>query len=94
MQQKQSWKWTMVCLTVSAWLLLGSPGAPAQTPPAARQVKGDRLVMGLIEKFRDYIRPWINGSADGSVANFHLRRFGVCSLPMTQNAKRGERRWR
>src|SRR5215475_9306322 len=54
----------MVCLPVSAWLLLGSTGAPAQTPLAARQVKGDRLVLGLIEKFRDYIRPWINGSAD------------------------------
>src|SRR2546426_10314846 len=64
MKQKQSWKRTMVCLTVSAWLLLGSTGAPAQTPPAARQAKVDRLVMGLIEKFRDYIRPWINGSAD------------------------------
>src|SRR2546426_12283783 len=64
MKQKQSWKRTMVCLTVSAWLLLGSTGAPAQTPPAARQAKVDRLVMGLIEKYRDYIRPWINGSAD------------------------------
>ena len=64
MKQKQSWKRTMVCLTVLAWLLLGSTGAPAQTPPAARQAKVDRLVMGLIEKFRDYIRPWINGSAD------------------------------
>ena len=49
MQQKQSWQRTMVCLTVSVWLLLGSTGAPAQTPPAARQVKGDRLVMGLFE---------------------------------------------
>ena len=64
MKQKQSWKRTMICLTVSAWLLLGSTGAPAQTPAAARQAKVDRLVMGLIEKFRDYIRPWINGSAD------------------------------
>src|SRR6266436_8976830 len=64
MKQKQSWKRTMVCLTVLAWLLLGSTGAPAQTPPATRQAKVDRLVMGLIEKFRDYIRPWINGSAD------------------------------
>ena len=64
MRQRRSWKRTVVCLTVWTWLLVGIPGAQAQTPPAAGPAKVDRLVMGLIEKFRDYIRPWINGSAD------------------------------
>ncbi len=64
MMQMRVWKHTVVCLTVAALLLLGRPGAQAQTPPATGKAKVDRLVMGLIEKFRDYIRPWINGSAD------------------------------
>jgi ABC-type transport system substrate-binding protein len=64
MMQMRAWKLTMVCLTVSVLLLLGSTGTQAQTPPAAGQAKVDRLVLGLIEKFRDYIRPWINGSPD------------------------------
>ncbi len=55
MRQMRVWKRTMVCLMVSAVLLLGRPGVQAQTPPAAGKAKVDRLVMGLIEKFRDYI---------------------------------------
>src|SRR5438552_213671 len=38
--------------------------ASVQAQPAAGKAKVDRLVMGLIEKYRDYMRPWINGSAD------------------------------
>ncbi len=64
MRQMQIWKRTVVCLTVSTLLLVGITGAQAQMPPAAGKAKVDRLVMGLIEKYRDYIRPWINGSAD------------------------------
>ena len=64
MMQRRVWKLTVLCLTVSAVLLLGRPGAQAQTPAAAGKAKVDRLVMGLIEKYRDYWRPWINGSAD------------------------------
>jgi ABC-type transport system substrate-binding protein len=45
-------------------LLLGTAGAQGQTPAAAGKAKADRLVMGLIEKYRDYMRAWINGSAD------------------------------
>src|SRR5262249_20272487 len=64
MRQMQIWKRTVVCLTVSTLLLVGITGTRAQTPPAAGKAKVDQLVMGLIEKYRDYIRPWINGSAD------------------------------
>ena len=64
MMHTRVWKLTVLCLTVSASLLLGIAGAQAQTPAAAGKAKVDRLVMGLIEKYRDYIRPWINGSAD------------------------------
>jgi peptide/nickel transport system substrate-binding protein len=39
-------------------------GAEAQAPAASGKAKADRLVMGLIEKYRDYMRPWINGTAD------------------------------
>jgi len=39
-------------------------GAAVQAQPAAGTAKADRLVMGLIEKYRDYMRAWINGSAD------------------------------
>lgn len=35
-----------------------------QAQPAAGKAKVDRLVMGLIEKFRDYMRPWLNGTPD------------------------------
>ena len=60
----RGWKRTVWCLTVSVLLLLGIVGAQAQTQPTAGKVKVDRLVMGLIEKYRDYWRPWINGSPD------------------------------
>src|SRR5215510_15953254 len=59
------WKLTVLCLTVSSVLLLGIAGVQAQPQAAgAGKAKVDRLVMGLIEKYRDYWRPWINGSAD------------------------------
>jgi ABC-type transport system substrate-binding protein len=38
--------------------------ASAQAQPAAGKAKVDRLVMGLINPFRDYWRPWINGTPD------------------------------
>src|SRR4249920_1434437 len=39
-------------------------GTAAQAQPAAGKAKVDRLVMGLILPYRDYWRPWINGTAD------------------------------
>jgi len=55
MRQMRIWKHTVVCLTVVTVVLVGSTGAQAQTPPAAGTAKVDRLVLGLIEKFRDYM---------------------------------------
>src|SRR3989442_7762597 len=64
MKQVRFWKPGVLFLAVPLLLLLILAGAEAQSQPAAGKAKVDRLVMGLIEKYRDYIRPWINGSAD------------------------------
>ena len=48
-------------------LVLIQGGAAAQAQPAAGKAKVDRLVLGLIEKYRDYMRPWINGTADHNI---------------------------
>src|SRR5438094_9435819 len=39
----------------------------AQAPPAAGKAKVERLVMGLITPYLDYMRPWINGTADHNI---------------------------
>src|SRR5215475_7585423 len=44
--------------------LLSLALVPAAAQPAAGKAKADRLVLGLIEKYRDYWRPWINGTSD------------------------------
>src|SRR5262245_25568596 len=41
--------------------------APAAAPPASGKPKVDRLVMGLITPYLDYMRPWINGTADHNI---------------------------
>ena len=64
MMRTRFWKLTMVFLVVSALLLLMLAGAEAQNQPAAGKAKADRLVLGLIEKYRDYWRPWIIGTPD------------------------------
>src|SRR5712664_2297000 len=64
MKQMQFWKPGVWFLAVLLLLLLVLAGAEAQAPAASGKAKVDRLVMGLIEKYRDYMRPWINGSAD------------------------------
>src|SRR5256712_7246730 len=64
MKQERFWKPKALFFAVPMLLLLLLPGAQAQAQPATGKAKVDRLVMGLIEKYRDYIRPWINGSAD------------------------------
>ena len=45
-------------------LLLVAFPAVAQAPG---KPKVDRLVMGLITPYLDYVRPWINGTADHNI---------------------------
>src|SRR3989454_4248064 len=45
-------------------LRVAATTAGAQTPGKA---KVDRLVMGLITPYLDYMRPWINGTADHNI---------------------------
>src|SRR5436309_12043926 len=47
-------------------LLLVAVPAAAQAPTAGK-AKVDRLVMGLITPYLDYVRPWINGTADHNI---------------------------
>src|SRR5206468_11387611 len=46
-------------------LLLVAFPAVAQAPTGKPKV--DRLVMGLITPYLDYVRPWINGTADHNI---------------------------
>jgi len=55
----------LVCLLPV--LLLALTGVSAQAQPAAGKAKVDRLVMGLINPYRDYMRPWINGTPDHNI---------------------------
>ncbi len=56
-------------LALIAWLfLLLMPVTPAPAVAGAvGQTKVDRLVMGLITPYLDYMRPWINGTADHNI---------------------------
>ena len=51
-------------LLVPILLMLAAATAGAQTPG---KPKVERLVMGLITPYLDYVRPWINGTADHSL---------------------------
>jgi ABC-type transport system substrate-binding protein len=51
-------------LVVLAFILT-SP--PIPTDAAEGQAKVDRLVMGLINPYHDYVRPWISGTADHNI---------------------------
>src|SRR5262249_36849678 len=64
MQQTRFWKPKILFFAVPMLLLLLLSGAQAQAPAASGKAKADRLVLGLIETYRDYWRPWINGSPD------------------------------
>src|SRR2546428_13517768 len=52
-------------LLLPSLFLVAAP-AVAQTPTPGKP-KVDRLVMGLITPYLDYIRPWINGTADHNI---------------------------
>jgi len=62
MRQVQVWKPHTLFFIVPMLLVLLLASVQAQ--PAVGKAKVDRLVLGLIEKYRDYWRPWINGTPD------------------------------
>ena len=64
MRYVRRWRWVLVCIVP---VLLSLAPAEAQTQPAAGKAKVDRLVMGLITPYLDYMRPWINGTADHNI---------------------------
>src|SRR5712691_5811357 len=66
MRHVRRWKCALLFL-VPALLSLALVQAKAQTPQEAGKVKVDRLVMGLITPYLDYMRPWINGTADHNI---------------------------
>src|SRR5678810_716872 len=57
---------TLSCMLLVSFVLACS-GVEAQTPPSTGKAKVDRLVMGLITPYLDYVRPWINGTADHNI---------------------------
>jgi peptide/nickel transport system substrate-binding protein len=67
MTRRGRWQCRMGCtlLLVGALMLCISTAAQAQAAPDAAKV--DRLVMGLINPYLDYMRPWINGTADHNI---------------------------
>jgi ABC-type transport system substrate-binding protein len=67
MWQTRFWKPQALFLVVPVLLVLLLPGNQAQGQSAAGSAKVDRLVMGLILPYRDYIRPWINGTPDHNI---------------------------
>ena len=64
-QNRFSKLYGLLCLLVA--LLLVPTGASPQAQPATGKAKVDRLVMGLINPYRDYMRPWINGTPDHNI---------------------------
>jgi ABC-type transport system substrate-binding protein len=60
-------KLTALCLILVVGSLWGIADAVAQPQASAGKAKVDRLVMGLITPFLDYMRPWINGIADHNI---------------------------
>ena len=67
MRQARFWKLQALFLVVPVLLVLLLAGNQAQAQPAAGKAKVDRLVMGLILPYRDYMRPWINGTPDHNI---------------------------
>ena len=66
MVQPRSWT-ANGSLWVVPLLLLILIGVRADAQPAPGKAKVDRLVMGLINPYRDYMRPWINGTPDHNI---------------------------
>ncbi len=67
MRQTRFWKLQMLFLVVPMLLILLLASNQAQAQTAAGKAKVDRLVMGLILPYRDYMRPWIAGTPDHNI---------------------------
>jgi ABC-type transport system substrate-binding protein len=67
MTRKRFVKSTVLLLVVSVLVILGLVIPAVQAQPATGQAKVDRLVMGLILPYRDYMRPWIVGTPDHNI---------------------------
>jgi len=66
MVETRFWKPNLLACLLPV-LLLVLTGVSAQAQPAAGKAKVDRLVMGLIIPYRDYMRPWILGTPDHNI---------------------------
>src|SRR5713101_4514110 len=62
MMHLRLWKPQLFFILFVLFLMMAA--AEAQAPATPGKAKADRLVMGLIEKYRDYWRPWIIGTPD------------------------------
>jgi ABC-type transport system substrate-binding protein len=67
MMQTRLWQLMVLLLLLVPALLLGAVGAQAQSQSTAGKAKVERLVMGLILPYRDYMRPWIIGTPDHNI---------------------------
>src|SRR3989441_8915445 len=67
MVHRRGWKFVIGLFIAVALLSLMRVRADAETAPTAGKAKVDRLIMGLITPYLDYIRPWINGTADHNI---------------------------
>ena len=65
MQHSRLYQSTLLIVAALLCCTFAGPSLPAQA--AEGQAKVDRLVMGLILPFRDYFRPWINGTPDHNI---------------------------
>src|SRR5262249_47335721 len=67
MGQTRFVKGLMLFCMLFVLFVLGGTDTEAQTQPSAGKPKVYRLVMGLITPYLDYVRPWINGTADHNI---------------------------
>jgi peptide/nickel transport system substrate-binding protein len=65
MQHSRLYQSTLLIFAALLCFTFAGPTMPAQA--AEGQAKVDRLVIGLILPFRDYFRPWINGTPDHNI---------------------------
>ena len=64
---KRSRLYRSMLFMVAVLLTLTLVGTDMSAQAAEGQAKVDRLVIGLILPFRDYFRPWINGTPDHNI---------------------------